>query len=462
MLLAGFMLALASGCIFDGSGRSAAARDGASDVASSDVPVASQPEASLVFDIAPPEGPPPPPCAGLTCPLGCHPSGLRCSRWRPSNFQVTSDEYTDAAAHLEIASSEQAEIDTDSGRISRVGGADYRLAGEGTVAGIVFRRQVQVVGAPEVGAFVVARLTIHGGGRLTVKGSRPLGLYVTQAADINGELVASAVGSSPGAGGRAGGGGDGAPGEPCYQGEGGGGNQGGSGSDQIEAGGGGGGRAGPGGRGGDASGYVGGGAGGITRSGVSPLYGGCGGGSGGGPDTGASPDGPGGGGGGGGGAIQISCDGRLAIAGRILVAGGGGTGGVRGAGGGAGGSGGVILLEGSIVALATPSVLAANGGGGGAGGGSISNTARADGQPGLASSTRAAGGASVGQYSGPGGAGGAGTALGGVAGASSANGGGGGGAAGMIKIITPQLDKQGGTGGLSSPPVSHDTDAPSW
>jgi len=206
-----------------------------------------------------------------------------------------------------------------------------------------------------------------------------------------------------------------------------------------EAGGGGGGACGVGGKGGDAGidMYLGGNGGpAYLKSELVPLCGGSGGGSGG---IGKSTIDPGQRGGGGGGAIQIVSQVSVSIRSSAdtpsgIQAGGGGGQPDQDSnfndGGGGGGSGGAILIEAPSISIGAGAVVAVNGGGGAGG---FNETMKTNaGQPGLLSSTLAAGG--MGTCSG--GSGGAGSMPNGSAasGMPRDGGAGGGGAVGRIRL----------------------------
>ena len=162
-------------------------------------------------------------------------------------------------------------------------------------------------------------------------------------------------------------------------------------------------------------------------------------------------------GGAGGGAIQLTARGRVALsAGAVIEAGGaGGVGGPGGeAGGGGGGSGGFIGLEGTMVTLASGSIVAANGGGGGGG---ASNTAPGGTGSNATANNNAAPGGNGAAGAGGGLPGAANTTLAGGS-ANDANsfdeagGGGGGGGAGVI-VVRGTVTM---TGAQVSPPVTVD------
>jgi len=204
-------------------------------------------------------------------------------------------------------------------------------------------------------------------------------------------------------------------------------------------GGGGGARSGDGGDGGDGHGDEKGskGAKGRAAGGADlvPLTGGCRGGGGG--DAYGAP-GSGAAGGGAGGAFEIAAQGGIALSGTIRVAGGGGGGGAAaatsGAGGGGGGSGGAILLEAMEIELSGVARLCANGGSGGEGG--LASEAGSGGSPGTCTGERAVTSNQT-DGGGDGGRGGAGDARAGEnakAGSGSGAGGGGGGGTGRIRL----------------------------
>lgn len=225
----------------------------------------------------------------------------------------------------------------------------------------------------EVAVLVYGRVTI--GGALRIVGPVPLVLIARDEITIGGSIDVSAMGGTPGPGGRAGatsvgamasgpGNGRGGQHEGTYE----------------DGGGGGGGQCGTGGRGGDGGGGRGGDGGGRTDAAGDPetLRGGGGGGAGNG-DFGV--------GGSGGGAVQLSTRGTITIGGQVLARGSNGDEG-RGGGnwgsGGGGGAGGWILLEApSVMVVGT---LDASGGSGGrgyeGGGGGAGGTTSSDGAAG--------------------------------------------------------------------------------
>jgi hypothetical protein len=103
-------------------------------------------------------------------------------------------------------------------------------------------------------------------------------------------------------------------------------------------------------------------------------------------------------------------------------------------GGGGGGAGGAILIEASIAVIT--GTLAANGGGGASGDHNFGGIDCNPGENGRFNATRALGGPSSGNGSGPGGDGGAGDTPNGTTKTIENKGGGGGGAAGRIRINT--------------------------
>ena len=369
----------------------------------------------------PPDLTPPPdlklPCGGIKCPLGCLVAADRCRRLMPSNYDPKSF-YAKVTGALNQAGTSIA-INTDTGEI-KVGTKVLRPGQKkGVQAGIHWETKSQGAGHPQLSIFGLASLTVPGNSEVVVSGKRALAIYVKNNASIAGALITSTNGSQSGSGGYNGGawGKTGQPGASCLGGQGKGGRLTYSG---YPSGGGGGGGKSSGGTGGKSH-YSAGGAGGaaISNSTLVPLFGGCGGGGAAGVSKGAH-------GGGGGGAIQLSVNGVLNVAGKILASGGGG-GGARGyAGGSGGGAGGAILLE--AVQVKVTGLLAANGGGGG-GSGYYGNS----GSSGLGSTARAPGGS--GKYASAGGSGGAlNSDKGATGGASTLYGGGGGGSSGRIRI----------------------------
>jgi hypothetical protein len=257
-----------------------------------------------------------------------------------------------------------------------------------------------------VALFLTRGLRIEAGMRVLVRGRLPLIAVAQDGIDIAGTLGATALGSTPVAGGFA------PPGGAKGNGTGPGAGQG-----DAPGGGGGGAHCGGGGRGGPAG--NGGSNGGGPRNGsarIVPLAGGSSGGNGGHWEAGA-----------GGGAIQLVAGRRIAILPTGVVHAGGGGGEREGGGGG---SGGAILLEAPSVIVG--GVLAVNGGGGGSGGEAGADATAGD-QP-------ARGGQAVFLNTGEGGNGAAGTTVDGGAGNPNptfVNGdysGGGGGGAGYLRI----------------------------
>jgi hypothetical protein len=399
-----------------------------------------------------------PGCSG-SCPLGCNSPAGRCYRLQPSTFDVSG--FYDMVSQGLVASASELTFDTDTGGI-RDGSVVIRPAGQpgNVVNGIYWSTVIQGAGLPEISVFGLASLDVPSGVAATILGSRAFALYATGNVTIQGKLSAPASGQQGGPGGFAGGLKNGAAGQICFGGQGRGGLQGGSAGNQAEAGGGGGGRGAAGGKGGDSTftPYPPGGAGGsaVGAASLVPLFGGCGGGAGGGPDT-YSPPGDGGYGGGGGGAIQLAASGEIVVGGVITAPGAGGEGGHYGAAGGGGGSGGAILLEAAKITVS--GLLAANGGGGGSGSGAVTFQNAPNGSDGLASSTRAPGGASVAYWGGGGGQGGALLPQSGAAGQENANGGGGGGAAGSIRFNAPSITAAPGT---ASPAAIQSTMVATW
>lgn len=226
------------------------------------------------------------------------------------------------------------------------------------------------------------------------------------------------------------------------------------------AGGGGGGYAAAGGKGGDGNGNgqpqdkTAGGIGGPSVAMPRGPVGGCRGADGGKGGTIMGPAGPGGAGGLGGGALYVAAADAIELGSlALLTAGGGGGhgGGQNGdsfnAGGGGGGSGGMIFLESRHV-IGPQSQVAANGGGGGEGADIIivnnfpSPHAGKNGETGLTSTSRAAGGIGGSPSGADGGRGGslevpAGEAVTAVL---DCAGGGGGGGVGYIRIMSPEIE----------------------
>jgi hypothetical protein len=381
-----------------------------------------------------------PPCAGLTCPLGCNVPANRCNRLGPSNLPLSLRSPLQAGSTA-IVSGQTLQLDTTSGQVM-LNGSELRAAGSpgSSVSGVYWSTTGQGGNLPELAIFGFGSLTLQGGGMLTIVGARACLIFGAGDVTIQGTVIAPPGRPTAGPGGFDGGAANsGAP--VCSGGEGKAGSIGpGTCSPQCESGGGGGGRKASGGLGGCPAGNTNGsGAGGGSNGNPSlvPLYGGCGGGGGGGTSAGK--------GGGGGGALQISTSGTLSISsnGVINMRGAGGEKGYVSdyQGGGGGGSGGAILLEGAIVTV--QGTLAANGGGGGG----VTNGQ--DGQP----SANAASGGNSGTYLGGGGPGGAlsAEAGGGGEGGTKNDGGGGGGAAGRIAVSSPSRTL---TGAVSPAPTT--------
>ena len=299
------------------------------------------------------------------CPLGCDAQARSCHV--PSNVEAASVgagsgviATTDAGSGLTF--------DTDTGEIS-AGNTVVRAAGEGVDAesGVAFSVVDQGGGAPGIGVFSMATLTVQAGTVLSGKGSQALALIVAGNAQIDGLVTVAADDAGPGPGGYAGGDAGMVGAGPC-------GGQPGSGAavgDYCASGGGGAGYGAPGGAGGPstcaAPDDYDGGNGGATCGNASlvPLIGGSGGAGGSVAEGGTSSPGFGGAGGG---ALQITAAGSIVVSATgELHAGARGGGESVSAGGAGGGAGGAILLEAPVVTVAAGAVLATNGGGGGGG-----------------------------------------------------------------------------------------------
>jgi hypothetical protein len=378
------------------------------------------------------------------CDLGCTAEGVvpHCFEMLPSN--VTDPALLVAgAAGLDATGLRFVLFETDTGAIrawdaAGVELAAIRAAGEGDVGGIVFTVQAQGSGAPDLGIWSFAAVSVPAGVDVLGAGARAWVILSAGDVRIDGILHASAspwfaIGAAtiahdnPGPGAAAGGGADANGGGL------GGGERGFEADWWVDSGGGGGALGGYGGMGGEVSGRSGGG-GGATYAAATlvPLFGGSGGGGG--------ADGDGGRGGHGGGALEIaSWTGIwLRTGGGITSGGGGGQGGHAaddGGGGGGGGSGGAILLEAPRIDIG--GIVAVNGGGGG-GGAQDGSTSGWSGGPGALGVASAAGGPGGGNGT-AGGYGAAGAYVNGFPGENDGddkNGGGGGGGAGRIRLNT--------------------------
>lgn len=472
------LLVAASGCFFDASGIGPPGLDAAADQqpkTDRGVPVDGPADGPVRYDGdlsakdgAPAETKPPldakpppdaktatdttPPCAGMTCPLGCQVALNRCRRLQPSNFKANGlfDKVTKG-----LTTAGAMQINTDTGEI-KFGSNVPRPAGSPGTAlkGIYWQTQAQPTGYPQLSIFGVDSLTIPQGTSLLVSGSRALAIYARGPISIQGTLAAAATSKGAASGGKAGG----APasnGQPCFGGEGKTGTHKTCSSPyssytcKTSGGGGGGGAAG--GSGGDSTGSgILGGAGGkaVGNAKLVPLLGGCGG---------AGSGHCGGAGGGGGGAIQLSANGTISVTGGIHVGGGGGGGSgytqLSGyCGGGGGGAGGSVLLEG--ISVMVSGLVAANGGSGGGGG-----LGGGGGVPGEPSTTSAPGGG-TGSYGTGGGSGGAlSTPKGGGVPAYKYHTGAGGGAAGRIRINAKTISAP---AGKTSPARTTSTSIATW
>jgi len=337
------------------------------------------------------------------CLLGCNVVDARCYGLDPSNLD---------GSNLDVASGDlviSGEVLFDTGPCveDAFGPSPPHVAVSTSRAG----RSVCVIAASSI--------SVESAGVLRFIGHRPAFLLSTGPIDVSGRIVASAVGSEPGPGGRRPATRSTSPspcdGEvpPCTE------------ADAHDAGGGGAGHGAVGGAGGRICGGEGGAVRGVVE--LDPLTGGCGG------AEGQLGDGYGqGAGGAGGGELQISSASSIAVAtsGRVTVGGGGGGGAEQWSSGGGGGAGGGILIEAPEIRVAGR--IAANGGGGGGGSYGL------NGEDGRDDDVRAVGGASTSDTGAPGGRGGAGATPGGEPGEGGTyyNGGGGGGAAGRVRINT--------------------------
>lgn len=383
------------------------------------------------------------------CPLGCGDAPwAHCLELQPGNISDPSLLCAGSARMAVRPETRFVTFETDTGRItewteSMAFVRENRPEGEGDLDGIFHARLTQPDGAPPLGIFAFAGLTVPVDVALLAGGAHAFVLLSCGDATIDGQLFVGAVQYTddlgelrriPGPGGSSAGSGAGAGGpggwSTTYRTSGGGG------------GGGFGGGGGPGGNGGYHGALLAGAAGRLYGNPeLVPLRGGSGGGNGG-FDT--SP--PGGAGGHGGGALQLTARGTLRIRGLIDAGGLGGRGGGNAdGGGGGGGSGGGILLEAERLVVEPGAMIAANGGGAGSGVGYgaygyFSNP----GQRGEPRLTSAAGGADPGTYGCAGGAGSSATALlggsVGCIGGADYYGGGGGGGAGRIRLNGVSLE----------------------
>ncbi|MBW2732221.1 MAG: IPT/TIG domain-containing protein [Deltaproteobacteria bacterium] len=353
------------------------------------------------------------PCAGQTCPLGCHVALDRCARLVASNFDASAM-YGKATAKT-VTSASTMQINTDTGQILD-GSKVIRPPGSpGQVLSGVYWGLVPQSGYADLSLFGFASLTISAKTTAGLIGRLAAVIHVAENVEIAGTLQALPSGATPVAGGRAGGAAA-ADAPSCFLGHG----KRGIKVDSPESGGGGGARGAQGGDGGDTDTGAIGGEGGIANGSVAllSLYGGCGGGGGGNGIEGGA-------GGAGGGVLQISADGAVVVSGTIHMPGAGGAGSSGIAAGGGGGSGGGILLEGATITLT--GLLAANGGGGGGG-------TYGHGMDGQASTLAAAGGGPATTYAAVGGPGGALAKPAGTVGDQGYSGGGGGGSVGRIRL----------------------------
>ncbi|WP_428265304.1 hypothetical protein [Haliangium sp.] len=359
------------------------------------------------------------------CALGCNAEGPACFELVPQNG-ANQGHLNDVDADLVIPAGVLGHIDTDTGEIL-VNSAIVRRDGLGVVNGIGY------YGLPDdIAVLSVNSLSVAGGARLRLTGTRALIILSADAVFIAGVIDVAAGCDGDGRAHCAGPGGgngstnNGTQAQGCAPG----GNGGGGLVLTDETGGGGGGfgsDGAPGGDGGDRGGGI---AGLVNGSGcvgpeLVPLSGGSGGGAGG-------LDSDGGDGGGGGGAVQITSFTSITMAGApgecgVDAGGAGGRGGESDDGGGGGGSGGAILLEAPIINL-DAAILAANGGGGGGGGGNAEGNRAEDG---VFGARQAQGGGNGGA-----GASSAGPAVAGTSGGD--NTGGGGGGTGYIRLVVPE------------------------
>lgn len=347
-----------------------------------------------------------------TCPVSCSPTPTpHCGVLAPSNVLAAKlDELLPTATGSVTTPSGTFEIDTDTGLVAMIGGANP-FAMPGT-------RFETIEG--NLSVLVVDSFVVPPSATLRGKGTRGLIIVSRGEIDVQGTLDFSAGCSLGG------------PVTPRCAGPGGG--NGGAFNVLTKG-------CAPGfngaGKGGGAGGGLGsiGGAGGVGSSAATasslamcgdatldPLVGGSGGGAG---AMNSNADG-----GGGGGAVQLSAFGRVRVLGRIFVGGGGGGGSTGNNGGGGGGAGGAVLIEGDTVLLEGAVVIATGGGGGGGRNGSPGASARVDGSV-------ASGGASGGGGEGGDGATRTVDAEAGAAGGGMNNidgGGGGGGGRGRIRV----------------------------
>jgi hypothetical protein len=164
-------------------------------------------------DTRPPDTRPPdtrPPCNLSLCPLGCHPTALRCLRPLPSNYDPAP--FHDlATAALKVGSA------TLNGSTGEISGLRPPGAAGQAVGGIYWNLRTQTDGS-QLAVFAVDSLEVTG--TLKIAGTVPVALYVRGAVQISGTIDASAAGAVPGPGGRAGGVMNGAAGSACGGGEG--------------------------------------------------------------------------------------------------------------------------------------------------------------------------------------------------------------------------------------------------
>ncbi len=316
-----------------------------------------------------------------------------------------------AEVKVELAPTENVEINTDQGTVQSVGSSV-------PMSNVIYHQlgPADCGASWRVGVGVFGFTSIHIPDGVTVRftGTRAAALLATGPIKIDGLLDLRGGGCSDprcnGPGGFEGG----YVRNPNRRGEGpGGGTEGyGIGGAGDEAGGGGGGACGSGGKGGDAGATFPGGVGGsgYLKEALIPLCGGSGGGAGG---FGTTMGESGQRGGGGGGAIQVVSQHSVTVASTsasspsgIQVGGGGGQSDIGvnfNDGGGGGGSGGAILIEAPSVSILSGAVLAANGGGGGGGFNNMLPTS--SGESAKLSSVAAAGGFGAQSSGGVGGAG---------------------------------------------------------
>ena len=215
------------------------------------------------------------PCAGLTCPLGCNTPLGRCNRLVASN--VHPRPFHDMATSvLKLAAGSTVVFHTDTGQITNGAVVVRPPNTPGAYQGMFWNTFAQsTAGQRKIAVFAFGSLTVSGGATARVNGTLPVLFYATGSISVAGTLSTLPSGSTPGAGGYAGGGFGGSA-TACFGGEA---KVGAQKTPGWRNGGGGGGRGGNGGNGGYNSRLMYLWPGGPAKGSPSlfPLYGGCGG-----------------------------------------------------------------------------------------------------------------------------------------------------------------------------------------